>query len=116
MFAAMYLRILAILALSCVIAARPLKHYEGLAETYIQVLGSNIVANNTVATPASSITSPTDVDKISSECKPFKMPAVPQKCLQKSGELVCHGYSLYCRFLTDWGVGYDPIGECWTCK
>ncbi|KAI0883099.1 uncharacterized protein GGS22DRAFT_190406 [Annulohypoxylon maeteangense] len=112
----MYLGILTILALSCIVGARPMKHYEGLAETYIQVLGSNIVANNTVATPHTPVTSSTGADMSDSTCKPFEMPAVPQECLQKSGELACIGYSLYCRFPTDWGVGYDPVGECWTCK
>ncbi|KAI1086007.1 hypothetical protein F5B19DRAFT_480734 [Rostrohypoxylon terebratum] len=112
----MHLRIWAIAALSWIVIARPMKRYEGLAETYIQVLGSNIVANNTDSMAPSPPTSPTKADNVDSECKPFKMPAVPQECLQKSGELVCHGYSLYCRFPTDWGVGYDPVGECWTCK
>ncbi|KAI1097984.1 hypothetical protein F4804DRAFT_346707 [Jackrogersella minutella] len=111
-----YRQILAILALSGVSTARPMKHYEGLAETYIQVLGSNIVSNDTSTALPPPTKSTTDADTASSACKPFVMPAVPQECLQKSGELVCHGLSLYCRFPTDWGVGYDPVGECWTCK
>ncbi|KAI0376521.1 hypothetical protein F5Y04DRAFT_266220 [Hypomontagnella monticulosa] len=111
-----YLQIAIVLAFSHIAFGRPMQHYEGLAETYMQVFGSNVVANDTAAIPHSPVASPTSTDKESSACKPFVMPRVPAECIQKSGELVCHGYSLYCRFPTDWGVGYDPVGECWTCK
>ncbi|KAI8963099.1 hypothetical protein F5Y11DRAFT_320359 [Daldinia sp. FL1419] len=110
------IQVLAALAVSRFSEARPMQHYEGLAETYIQALGSNMVANDTAAAPPSPATSTTTAEDTNSACKPFKMPAVPPHCLMISGELVCHGYSLYCRYPTDWGVGYDQVGECWTCK
>ncbi|KAI1646756.1 uncharacterized protein F4817DRAFT_339320 [Daldinia loculata] len=93
-----------------------MKHYEGLAETYIQAFGSNMIANDTdsVAQP-SSVTSTSNASQTKSACKPFKTPAAPPHCLMMAGELVCHGQSLYCRYPTDWGVGYDSVGECWTC-
>ncbi|KAI2608114.1 uncharacterized protein GGS25DRAFT_521281 [Hypoxylon fragiforme] len=91
----------------------PLNHHHyGLSETYIQAFGSNIVANDTATTPSSpSATTGSDPD-----CKPFVMPRVPAECVMKQGDLACHGYSLYCRYPTDWGVGYEQVGECWTCK
>ncbi|KAI0835192.1 hypothetical protein F5Y06DRAFT_276946 [Hypoxylon sp. FL0890] len=106
---------LSVLALLCIVTSRPLGHYEGLAETYIEAFGSNVVANHTTTTPPT--TSSADTDRTDSSCKRFIMPPTPQECLQKSGEVACIGFSLYCRFPTDWGVGYDPIGECWSgCK
>ncbi|KAI1481777.1 hypothetical protein F4774DRAFT_373693 [Daldinia eschscholtzii] len=111
-----YVQILAILAFSRFASARPMGHYEGLAETYIQALGSNMVANDTAVDMPSPATSASTVESTDSSCKPFKMPATPPHCLMMSGELVCHGYSLYCRYPTDWGVGYESVGECWTCK
>lgn len=51
MLEAMHIRIWIIVALSWFVIARPMKRYEGLAETYIQVLGSNIVANDTAPIP-----------------------------------------------------------------
>ncbi|KAI1404979.1 hypothetical protein F4819DRAFT_446139 [Hypoxylon fuscum] len=109
-----FLRMAPLIYFSHFSESRPMRHTEGLSEVYIETMGSNIVANATTTTP-SSISTP-DKDTTGAACKPFIMPAVPEECLQKTGELVCHGFSLYCRFPTDWGVGYDPIGECWTCK
>ncbi|KAI1773047.1 hypothetical protein F4818DRAFT_424692 [Hypoxylon cercidicola] len=107
-----------ILALSGLSVAAPTSHNQGLAKFYLPVFGNNIVANDTAeAAPAPAKSNmDADANKADTECKPFIMPRVPAECVQKSGELVCHGYSLYCRFPTDWGVGYDPLGECWTCK
>ncbi|KAI0110544.1 hypothetical protein F4776DRAFT_642290 [Hypoxylon sp. NC0597] len=108
---------LSLIALSYIAASRPLGHYEGLAETYIEAFGSNVVANDTTTAPPPPTKPSTDADKTDPSCKRFIMPPVPQDCLQKSGEIACIGLSLYCRFPTDWGVGYDPIGECWSgCK
>ncbi|KAI1135588.1 hypothetical protein F5Y05DRAFT_393891 [Hypoxylon sp. FL0543] len=105
---------LCLIALSNYAAAAPMGHYEGLAETYIEALGSNMVANNTTPPPTKPSS---DTEKPDSSCRRFIMPPTPQECLQKSGEIACIGLSLYCRFPTDWGVGYDPIGECWPgCK
>ncbi|KAI1469883.1 uncharacterized protein F4812DRAFT_420717, partial [Daldinia caldariorum] len=110
-----YMRVFSLIALSRFAGTRPLNHYEGLSETYIQVLGSNMVANDTAAAVPSPATSSSTSEGTDSSCKPFKMPATPPHCLMMSGELVCHGYSLYCRYPTDWGVGYESVGECWTC-
>ncbi|KAI0844609.1 hypothetical protein F5Y00DRAFT_197066 [Daldinia vernicosa] len=114
MHATTYLGFVAILAISRFADARPMKHYEGLAETYIQAFGSNMIANDTDSVAQPSSVTPTST-QTESACKPFKMPAVPPHCLMMGGELACHGQSLYCRYPTDWGVGYDPVGECWTC-
>ncbi|OTA99081.1 hypothetical protein M426DRAFT_16817 [Hypoxylon sp. CI-4A] len=103
-------------ALSQITEARPMGHYDGLSEMYLPSFGSNIIANDTAAVPSSSTASATDPSKTEPTCQPFRMPPVPMECRQKSGELVCHDYSLYCRYPADWGVAYDPMGECWTCK
>ncbi|KAI1372775.1 hypothetical protein F4677DRAFT_431483 [Hypoxylon crocopeplum] len=113
---AAYLHLLAFLACSHFAIAVPTGRDYNLAQIYIQALGSNMVANDTETAPPPPATSTTDTDKVESECKPFEMPRVPAECVMKSGELVCIGYSLYCRFPTDFGVGYDPVGECWSCK
>ncbi|KAI4862364.1 hypothetical protein F4820DRAFT_430671 [Hypoxylon rubiginosum] len=106
----------AIFALSGLSVALPTSHNQGLAKFYLPTFGSNIVANDTAEAAPAPVKSTTDTNNGETECKPFIMPRAPAECVQKSGELVCHGYSLYCRFPTDWGVGYDPLGECWTCK
>ncbi|KAI2613399.1 hypothetical protein GGR54DRAFT_327174 [Hypoxylon sp. NC1633] len=112
-----YPHIAGLLACLHVVNSAPTGHDYNLAQIYIQALGSNVVANDTAIEPPAAPASPTaDADKTDSGCKPFEMPRTPAECVIKSGELVCHGYSLYCRFPTDFGVGYDPIGECWTCK
>ncbi|KAI1762458.1 hypothetical protein GGR53DRAFT_501532 [Hypoxylon sp. FL1150] len=111
------LSVSAILALSGLSVAAPTSHNQGLMKFYVPVFGNNIVENATAeALPPPPAQPNTDSSNADKECKPFIMPRVPAECVQKEGELVCHGYSLYCRFPTDWGVGYDPLGECWTCK
>ncbi|KAI1391662.1 uncharacterized protein F4822DRAFT_192519 [Hypoxylon trugodes] len=111
-----FIRIAAILAVAYLSDARPLGHYEGLAEIYMPVFGSNVIANDTATASSPPATSTANTDKTEPACKPFVMPPVPEECRRKSGELACHGYSLYCRFPADYGVAYEPVGECWTCK
>ncbi|KAL7625847.1 hypothetical protein AAE478_005070 [Parahypoxylon ruwenzoriense] len=106
------LQVGAILVLSRFTDARPTGQYELGFMDIPSLRGLGITANTTTETHPPH-TRPT-TDASSSSCKPFIMPELPEECHQKSGHLACHGYSLYCKYPTDWGFAYDPIGECWT--
>ncbi|KAI1340796.1 hypothetical protein F5Y15DRAFT_32910 [Xylariaceae sp. FL0016] len=79
---------------------------------------SLLTANATgIATPTDSptptLTSAT-ATATETACTPFVTPATPTDCAAKEGSLVCFE-QLYCEYPTGWGVGYDPVGPCWSC-
>ncbi|KAI1078700.1 hypothetical protein F5B20DRAFT_546975 [Whalleya microplaca] len=98
-----YFHLLTISTFSSLAEALP-KKYNGLAQIYYEHYLSLLVANTTVP----------DLPE-SSRCTPFEMPEIPDECVAKLGTLVCDG-QLLCKYPTEGGLGYDVVGECWTCE
>lgn len=104
-----------VLSAVLLVSAKPTKQHDPTNRlrqepTATETAGTQL---STSVQPLASTTGPTTISS-SSSCTPFVTPSNPPECVSKYGQLKCYD-TLYCEYPASWGVGYDPITDCWTC-